>query len=123
MVSGIGGMAALSGGIGGIVAALWRHGGMVSGIGGMAGGIVAALWRHTMPPAALFGGMAAWRHCLAALAALWRHCWRHCGGMAALLTFSPPVLHLSLCCPSVLVTRDARYAAELGAVRMPKARL
>ena len=35
MVSGIGGMAALSGGIGGIVAALWRHG----GIGGMAGGI------------------------------------------------------------------------------------
>ena len=45
------------------------------------------------------------------------------GGMAALLTFSSPVLHLSLCCPSGLVTRDARYAAELGAVRMPKARL
>ncbi len=87
MVSGIGGMAALSGGIGGIVAALL---------------------------------------------AAWRHCWRHCGGiggiggivaaLAALLTFSSPVLHLSLCCPSGLVTRDARYAAGLGAVRMPKAR-
>ena len=80
---------------------------MVSGIGGMA-------------------ALAAW---LAALAALWRHCWRHGGivggivaALAALLTFSSPVLHLSLCCPSGLVTRDARYAAELGAVRMPKAR-
>ena len=107
MVSGIGGMAALSGGIGGIVVALWRHG----GIGGMAGGI---------------GGI------VAALLAAWRHCWRHCGGigsiggivaaLAALLPFSFPVLHLSLCCPSGLVTRDARYAAGLGAVRMPKAR-
>ncbi len=59
MVSGIGGMAALSGGIGGIVAALWRHGGMVSGIGGMAGGLggivggIQCLQRHYL---------AAWRH-------------------------------------------------------------
>ena len=76
MVSGIGGMAALSGGIGGIVAALWRHG----GIGGMAGGI---------------GGI------VAALLAAWRHCWRHCGGIGGIadlqLPRSPLVSVLPLC--------------------------
>ena len=72
-------------------------GGMVSGIGGMPGGI-----------GGIVGGLGGIGGIVAAL--------------AALLTFSSPVLHLSLCCPSGLVTRDARCAAGLGAVRMPKAR-
>jgi hypothetical protein len=66
----------------------WMHQCKVSNAARWLGGIVAALWRH----GGIVGALAAWRHCLAA----WRHCggmaawlaayyasWRHCGGIVA----------------------------------------
>jgi hypothetical protein len=57
--------------LGGIVAALWRHGGMAA----LPGGIVAA-WRHGL--AALLAALAALWHKGNALVGFWWHCWRHC---------------------------------------------